>query len=85
MLREYDIRGIINDTLTANDAHAIGSIFGSVINKNGGHSVVVGRDGRHSSLEIEKNLIDGIVVIPPAKKAELEEANLEASLTSFGA
>ena len=61
VLREYDIRGIINDTLTANDAHAIGSIFGSVINKNGGHSVVVGRDGRHSSLEIEKNLIEGLL------------------------
>ena len=61
MLREYDIRGIINDTLTANDAHAIGSIFGSVINKNDGHSVVVGRDGRHSSLEIEKNLIEGLI------------------------
>ena len=61
VLREYDIRGIINDTLTANDAHAIGSIFGSVINKNGGHSVVVGRDGRHSSLEIEKNLIEGLI------------------------
>ena len=61
VLREYDIRGIINDTLTANDAHAIGSIFGSVINKNGGHSVVVGRDGRHSALEIEKNLIEGLI------------------------
>ena len=61
VLREYDIRGIINDTLTANDAHAIGSIFGSVINKNDGHSVVVGRDGRHSSLEIEKNLIEGLI------------------------
>ena len=29
--------------------------------------------------------IEGIVVIPPAKKAELEEASLVASLTSFGA
>ena len=61
VLREYDIRGIINDTLNANDAHAIGAIFGSVINKNDGHSVVVGRDGRHSSLEIEKNLIEGLI------------------------
>ena len=61
VLREYDIRGIINDTLTAKDAHAIGAIFGSVLNKNNGQSVVVGRDGRHSSLEIEKNLIDGLI------------------------
>ena len=61
VLREYDIRGIINDTLTTNDAHAVGAIFGSVLNKNDGHSVVVGRDGRHSSLEIEKNLIEGLI------------------------
>jgi len=61
VLREYDIRGIINDTLTAKDAHAIGAIFGSVVNKNNGQSVVVGRDGRHSSLEIEKNLVEGLI------------------------
>ena len=61
VLREYDIRGIINDTLTAKDAHAIGAIFGSAINKNNGRSVVVGRDGRHSSLEIEKKLVEGLI------------------------
>ncbi len=61
VLREYDIRGIINDTLTAKDAHAIGAIFGSVVNKQNGHSIVVGRDGRHSSLEIEKYLIEGLI------------------------
>ena len=31
------------------------------------------------------NFIEGIVVIPPAKKAELEEASFDASLTSLGA
>ena len=70
VLREYDIRGIINDTLTANDAHAIGSIFGSVINKNDGRSVVVGRDGRHISLEIEKNLIEGSLHLSTATEKD---------------
>ena len=61
VLREYDIRGVINDTLTAKDAHAIGAIFGSVVTKNNGQSIVVGRDGRHSSLEIEKSLVEGLI------------------------
>ena len=54
LLREYDIRGIVNDTLSANDARTIGAIFGSIVRNNGGQGIVVGRDGRHSSLEMEK-------------------------------
>ena len=61
LLREYDIRGIVNDTLSANDARAIGAIFGSIVRNNGGQGIVVGRDGRHSSLEMEKSLIDGLI------------------------
>ena len=60
-MREYDIRGIVNDTLSANDARAIGAIFGSIVRNNGGQGIVVGRDGRHSSLEMEKSLIDGLI------------------------
>ena len=36
-----------------------------------------------SLYEASPYLIAGIVVIPPAKKEELEEASFEASLTSF--
>ena len=61
LLREYDIRGIVNDTLSVNDARAIGAIFGSIVRNNGGQGIVVGRDGRHSSIEMEKSLIDGLI------------------------
>ena len=61
LLREYDIRGIVNDTLCANDARAVGAIFGSIVKNNGGQDIVVGRDGRHSSIEMEKSLIDGLI------------------------
>ena len=60
-MREYDIRGIVSDTLCANDARAIGAIFGSIVRNNGGQDIVVGRDGRHSSIEMEKSLIDGLI------------------------
>ena len=48
-LREYDIRGIIGETLGEADAYAIGRGFGTRVARVGGRSVVVGYDGRLSS------------------------------------
>jgi phosphomannomutase len=45
-LREYDIRGIIDETLGADDAYAIGRGFGSIVVRGGGKCVAVGYDGR---------------------------------------
>ncbi len=36
-LREYDIRGIVGQTLHPADAFAIGRTFGSVVVRAGGH------------------------------------------------
>ena len=60
MLREYDIRGIVGDTLHAADARAIGLGFGSYVRRNGGSRIVVGYDGRLSSPGLAEALIDGI-------------------------
>lgn len=60
-LREYDIRGIIGESLGAADAFAIGRVFGSIVIESGGRSVAVGRDGRLSSPELEVALIEGLV------------------------
>jgi phosphomannomutase len=61
ILREYDIRGIVGETLSAADAAAIGRAFATVINEAGGRKVFVGRDGRLSSPELEAALVDGLV------------------------
>lgn len=61
ILREYDIRGIVGKTLTADDVRAVGRAFGSVVVRAGGHRVVVGYDGRLSSPELEAALVDGLV------------------------
>ena len=58
IFREYDIRGIINDTLFENTAYLIGRGFCS-LNKNI-NNIVVCRDGRLSSLNIANSLIEGI-------------------------
>ncbi len=59
-LREYDIRGIVGKTLHPADAHAIGRTFGSVVARAGGKTVAVGYDGRLSSPELERPLVDGL-------------------------
>lgn len=60
VLREYDIRGIIGETLGEADAEAIGRCFGSVVRRAGGAEVVVGCDGRLSSPALEKALVAGL-------------------------
>jgi phosphomannomutase len=60
ILREYDIRGIVGDTLNAPDATAIGGAFGTLVRRKGGKRVAVGRDGRLSSPDLAKACIDGL-------------------------
>jgi phosphomannomutase len=60
-LREYDIRGIIGETLGERDAHAIGRGFGTIVRRAGGTRVCVGYDGRHSSPRLERALVEGLI------------------------
>lgn len=60
VLREYDIRGIIGETLGADDARAIGRTFGSMLREAGGSRVAVGYDGRRSSPMLEHALVEGL-------------------------
>ncbi len=60
VLREYDIRGIIGETLGPDDARAIGRSFGSMLREAGGKKVAVGYDGRVSSPMLEHALVEGL-------------------------
>ncbi len=59
-LREYDIRGIIDETLGADDARAIGRGFATMVRRGGGRTVAVGYDGRLSSPMLADALIEGL-------------------------
>ena len=59
-LREYDIRGVVGETLGPDDAEAVGRTFGSFVRRAGGKRVAVGRDGRDSSPELETRLVAGL-------------------------
>lgn len=60
VLREYDIRGIIGETLGTDDARAIGRGFATLLRQAGGTKVAVGYDGRTSSPMLEHALIEGL-------------------------
>ena len=60
VLREYDIRGIIGETLGADDARAIGRGFATLLRRAGGTKVAVGYDGRVSSPMLEHALVEGL-------------------------
>lgn len=60
ILREYDIRGIVGDTLSADDARAIGRSFATLLRREGGTKVAVGYDGRVSSPMLEEALVQGL-------------------------
>ena len=61
ILREYDIRGIVGKDLNLIDALYLGKSFATFLIKKKLKNVVIGYDGRHSSLQIEKELIKGLV------------------------
>lgn len=60
VLREYDVRGVVGETLTTADAAALGRAFGTAVRREGGTSVCVARDGRLSSPDMEAALVEGL-------------------------
>jgi phosphomannomutase len=61
ILREYDIRGVYEKTLSEDDAYVIGRAFGTLVKRNLGKTVTVGYDGRTSSPKLESALVSGLV------------------------
>jgi phosphomannomutase len=60
ILREYDIRGIVGDTLTEADAYALGRTFAAKALGAGAKTIAVGRDGRTHSPMLEAQLVRGL-------------------------
>jgi phosphomannomutase len=60
ILREYDIRGIVGETLSAADAHALGRAYATMLRAQGGRRVCLGFDGRLSSPELAEALTEGL-------------------------
>lgn len=61
VLREYDVRGIVGDTITEADALALGKAIGTTVRRAGGSRICVGYDGRLSSPSLSAALVDGVL------------------------
>lgn len=61
ILREYDIRGIVGETLNAEDVRVVARSFGSMLVEAGGKRIALGYDGRLHSPELEAAAADGLM------------------------
>jgi len=73
ILREYDIRGIVGDTLTEADAYGLGRTYAATARDEGARRIAVGRDGRTHSGMLEAALVRG-----------LTEGGVDVVLTGMG-
>jgi phosphomannomutase len=62
ILREYDIRGVVGQTLSTADARAVGRAYALTLGATGGSRVATGYDGRLTSPELEAALVDGLAM-----------------------
>lgn len=60
VLREYDIRGIVGETLHVADAAALGKAYGTTVKRAGGTNVCISFDGRVSGPDLSQALMEGI-------------------------
>ncbi|MDR2871488.1 MAG: phosphomannomutase/phosphoglucomutase [Xanthomonadaceae bacterium] len=60
IFRAYDVRGIAKQNLTPEVSMLIGRAIGSMMQEQGLSDIVVGRDGRLSSMELADALIEGL-------------------------
>jgi len=58
--RSYDLRGVVGNTLSLEDAHGVGRTFAALARERGARRIAVCRDGRLSSEELQAELIRGL-------------------------
>lgn len=61
LFREYDLRGIVGEELTADIAERVGRAYATHVQGRGAKTVTVGRDGRLSSPELYRALVKGLL------------------------
>jgi phosphomannomutase/phosphoglucomutase len=60
LFKAYDIRGVVDRTLTTEAVRLIGAALGAEASAQGVHEIAVGRDGRLSGPKLRDALVEGI-------------------------
>ncbi len=61
IFKAYDIRGIVDQTLTSDTVRLIGQALGALARERHCSTIVVGRDGRLSGPKLSAALIEGVI------------------------
>ena len=60
-VRSYDLRGVVGRQLDVGDARQLGLAYATWVRARGLRRIAVGRDGRESSPDLERALIEGLI------------------------
>jgi phosphomannomutase len=60
-VRSYDLRGVVGRQLDVGDARQLGLAYATWVRARGLRRIAVGRDGRESSPDLERALVEGLV------------------------
>ncbi len=61
IFRAYDVRGRVGEDITPEVFRLIGRAYGSLIRRNGGRTIALGRDNRLSSADLKKAFAEGVL------------------------
>lgn len=61
IFRAYDIRGVVDQTLTEEGVYLIGKAIGSLVRERGESQIVIARDGRFSGPRLSHALSEGLL------------------------
>jgi phosphomannomutase / phosphoglucomutase len=59
IFRAYDVRGRVGTDINRDVFRQVGQAYGTLIRRNGGRTIVVGRDNRESSADLHTGFVDG--------------------------
>ena len=75
VFRAYDVRGLVGSDINPDVFRQVGRAYGTLIRRNGGRRIAVGRDNRLSSTDLKAGFVDG------ARAAGLDVVDIGPSTT----
>jgi len=60
VFRAYDVRGLVGRDINPDVFREVGRAYGTLIRRNGGRRIAVGRDNRLSSNDLKVGFVDGV-------------------------
>src|SRR5262245_58459199 len=60
VFRAYDVRGLVGNDINPDVFQKVGRAYATLIRRNGGRRIAVGRDNRLSSTGLKEGFVDGV-------------------------